>query len=223
MNSSYASCDRVAAERLSMTNRERWIVYPLLAFALAMGFKNVFQRNGIASFQHVECNSLIVKSPTGQHQVRMGRIHNDNLEILNRDGNPVIRLGSDRTGKAGAIKIENPTTPSKVVINGASDGGTIQIVSHSNRTDVNPLQPNLLIGFDQESKQVGVIAHDHAADSSKSVKEKSFVAQYLSYGLLFDYRGGSREEQTDGKATVKDSEQSKDGDQAEPTSTSDGE
>jgi hypothetical protein len=48
-----------------MTNRERWIVYPLLFYALAMGFKATYQDPLEFRCRTIECQDLIVKFING--------------------------------------------------------------------------------------------------------------------------------------------------------------
>lgn len=48
-----------------MTKRERWVVYPLLLFAIASTVASHFREQAVASFGTVECHRLVVRSPQG--------------------------------------------------------------------------------------------------------------------------------------------------------------
>ena len=55
-----------------MTNRERWIVYPLLAFALMMGMRSQVQNPLLVRAQKIECTDLQVKTINGKAPTNQG-------------------------------------------------------------------------------------------------------------------------------------------------------
>ena len=55
-----------------MTNRERWIVYPLLAFALMMGMRSHFQNPLLVRARSIECSDLKVRTINGKLAVDQG-------------------------------------------------------------------------------------------------------------------------------------------------------
>ncbi|MBW3600437.1 MAG: hypothetical protein KY475_24635 [Planctomycetes bacterium] len=52
-----------------MSDRERWIVYPLLVFSLALGVKERFDASqGTSKFNTLVCRALVVENELGQTQ-----------------------------------------------------------------------------------------------------------------------------------------------------------
>lgn len=58
-----------------MSNRERWIVYPLLFFAVGLGLKNQVVVPNQAEFLTVRCQELVVESETGAARVVIRESH----------------------------------------------------------------------------------------------------------------------------------------------------
>ena len=55
-----------------MSDRERWIVYPLLFFALLLGAKDRIVPPDPLACQRLECQSLVIKSADGRELVKLG-------------------------------------------------------------------------------------------------------------------------------------------------------
>ena len=55
-----------------MSNRERWIVYPLLFYAVLSCMKSSLVEPTDASYETVTCNHLLVESVEGQPLVQLG-------------------------------------------------------------------------------------------------------------------------------------------------------
>lgn len=94
-----------------MSDRERWIVYPMLFFAVAMGVKQNMLQNMTASFRQIECTSLKIKSFDGSRKlVEVGGGRNrtganvGHLFVYGADQRrPVLALGADRGGELGLV------------------------------------------------------------------------------------------------------------------------
>ena len=54
-----------------MSNRERWIIYPLLFFSLLLGLKEQLAIPIDAEYEHVQCNKLTVEAPDGRPLVEL--------------------------------------------------------------------------------------------------------------------------------------------------------
>ena len=80
-----------------MSNRERWIVYPLLLFTLLMTMSRRLFESGLAEFGTIQCHELLVTSP---------------------NGSPRIALRQDATGGGGLIAVYGLTQP---IITGNGD------------------------------------------------------------------------------------------------------
>jgi hypothetical protein len=115
-----------------MSDRERWVVYPLLFLALGMAmfdglrFQAEQQTKKVETkspeFESIRCKELRVIDENGQLRVALGESAKQNVGLItvhNTDGKPVVRLTADEKGGAGIIET-------------ASSNGTPQIVLTSN-------------------------------------------------------------------------------------------
>ncbi len=84
-----------------MSNRERWILYPLLFFALLLGAKATFDRLTQAEFQRIECSALRVNSLHGPARVLLGESLDGMGEITlyNATGEPAVFISVGPNGK----------------------------------------------------------------------------------------------------------------------------
>lgn len=99
-----------------MSDRERWIVYPLLFFALLLGARDRIAPPNPLACQRLECQSLVVKSADGRELVRLGpttdgavlrffsssdaleRIASDNADFKPSPLRQMLEVGADSTG-----------------------------------------------------------------------------------------------------------------------------
>ena len=145
-----------------MSNRERWIIYPLLFFALASAFKQQtgfeidnsglgpFQQEG--KFRSIECNMLTVNSLDGRRLARLGSATGEagSLTIYGPGGNRLVVLGADLQGTRGAMEIFSRFNPS-AVITSTEGGGWLKLYGEDG-------QPSLVVGHDSEWERSGLLA-----------------------------------------------------------------
>lgn len=145
-----------------MSNRERWIIYPLLFFALANAFKQQtgfeIDNSGLGPFQHegkfrsIECNMLTVNSLDGRQLARLGGATGEagSLIIYGPNGNRLVVLGADLQGTRGVMEIFSRFNPS-TVITSTEGGGWLKLYGEDG-------QPSLVVGHDSESERSGLLA-----------------------------------------------------------------
>lgn len=87
-----------------MSNRERWIVYPLLFYAVLSCMKSALVEPTDASYETVTCNQLLLESVEGQPLVQLGANIDDEgaewglVELFNAHGQLAAQLGADPGG-----------------------------------------------------------------------------------------------------------------------------
>ncbi len=79
-----------------MNNRERWVVYPLLVWSLAMGFRSqyeyLFQRN------EIKCREVRIVDDAGKTRILMDADNANGGIILfgKQDGTPTLQIQETR-------------------------------------------------------------------------------------------------------------------------------
>jgi hypothetical protein len=137
-----------------MSNRERWIVYPLLFFSIALSWKSVVRTHGNVEFRTIRCQKIDVRSSDSRPAVRIvGSEDSGSITLFGQDGIPLAMLTASRNGTSGSLELANPPKLSKVSINAADEGGRIQLGS-------TPTKPEIIVGFDAADVSPGLFAVD---------------------------------------------------------------
>lgn len=113
-----------------MSNRERWIIYPLLLFTLLTTMSRKLFESGMAEFGTIQCHELVVTSP---------------------DGSPRIALRQDAMGGGGMIAVYGLTQP---IITGSGDEAAV--IGIRGRVASNKLE----LGVDRIGGYVNVVGSD---------------------------------------------------------------
>lgn len=122
-----------------MSNRERWILYPLLVLALGASLRTqlfpAFGNMRVRDFESgaIRCSnlevseSILIRGEDKKVRVlisdasnRTGQIH-----ILGEDGKSVVALGANKATGAGAIDVYNAEGQIRVKVTSLEDGGAI--------------------------------------------------------------------------------------------------
>lgn len=122
-----------------MSNRERWILYPLLVLALGASLRTqlfpAFGNMRVRDFESgtIRCSnlevaeSILIRGEDKKAKVlisdasnRSGQIH-----ILGEDGKSVVALGANKATGAGAIDVYNAEGQVRVKVTSLEDGGAI--------------------------------------------------------------------------------------------------
>lgn len=91
-----------------MNNRERWVVYPLLVWALSMGFRSQYE----ALFERdpLMCQEIRVLDTTGKPRIRLRAVPGlgGTIQFFAEDGSPVSVIGGN-----GAVSLQKPEKSDK--------------------------------------------------------------------------------------------------------------
>ncbi len=132
-----------------MTNRERWIVYPLLFLTLGIGIRDKvappsprFMRPGVNALNvrclHLECQDLTVTGPNGETRVRVGNTPNQagQIEIYGSDHTMVMVAGADNTGRSGRVQTLAADATAQVSLHSTDRGGQVATFDRDDKTRV---------------------------------------------------------------------------------------
>ncbi len=122
-----------------MSNRERWILYPLLVLALGASLRTqiypAFNHMHAGDFESgtIRCDnlevgeSILIRGTDGKARVvisdasnRSGQIH-----VLGQNGSSVVALGANKATGAGVIDLYNADGQVRVKITSLKDGGAL--------------------------------------------------------------------------------------------------
>lgn len=75
-----------------MSNRERWVVYPLLIWSLGMGFRA--QYDYLFERSNLECREIRIVDQAGKLRLRLSAetTEGGNLTLVGSDGVPIVVL-----------------------------------------------------------------------------------------------------------------------------------
>ena len=91
-----------------MTDRERWIVYPLLFFGL-----------GMATFNRIEIDQLVKNVDSKTAEVE--RLRCKELQVTGKNGNVLVRIDADRDNGSGVIETASATGTPQFVLTSNSN------------------------------------------------------------------------------------------------------
>ena len=136
-----------------MSDRERWIVYPLLLFAVLPAAKSRLPQPADLACRSLRCNEIFVTAADGTSQVHVGGSpgRSGELQLYSAAGQPVLVLGSDQSGKCGMAEMWNGSPAPHAVIGADADGGFAQLMGKPNA-------PSLFLGYDSVHSMFGLWA-----------------------------------------------------------------
>lgn len=159
-----------------MSDRERWIVYPLLFLALLQSQRDAWRASyGTARFKSIACNSIDVQSPAGASKVRI--VGNPNTGLINVYGSGPQRCVAVTTkngGNAGHLELIHALKYSGVRITADPVGGVAEFSGA-------PTLPAMRVGIDPQTNLVGVFpANSHLIPIEVELSEEglSFRANF---------------------------------------------
>ena len=134
-----------------MSDRERWIVYPLLFLALLQSQRDAWRASyGTAKFNSVQCNSIDVQSQTGETKIRL--VGNPNTGLINVYGagpQRCVAVSTKNGGNSGHLELIHTVKYSGVKLTATPEGGVAELSG-------SPTVPAVRLGVDPKTKQVGV-------------------------------------------------------------------
>jgi hypothetical protein len=91
-----------------MSSRERWIVYPLIFFALGTVLKDKI--TSVLDVRSLDCQELTVATHDGEPRIRMQCLNNRaaQIEMLGQNGNPQMIIQS--AGRTAIVKFIDSQT-----------------------------------------------------------------------------------------------------------------
>jgi hypothetical protein len=121
-----------------MSNRERWIVYPLLSMSLGMSLTNGLERQ--------EKSALQERAHETHGNVEVGALRCKSLEIIAPDGTPRWALGTTAAGE-GSLDLIGKENTLEAQLQGNSSGALLSLYHRPDRV-------GLHFGFDNEVAQL---------------------------------------------------------------------
>lgn len=136
-----------------MSERERWIVYPLLFLAVFLGWRNQMPRSGDLDCQSIRCQRLLVTSPDGERSVEIASsaAQSGELRLFGADGRVALILRTDRTGNRGMLETRGSDRTAQTLIGSNSHGGFLKLFGNQ---DV----PSLFLGHEGRLEVSGLLA-----------------------------------------------------------------
>src|SRR4051812_36580405 len=134
-----------------MSDRERWVIYPLLFLALGMAMKNgvEFQadqqtrqaESKSPNFDFIRCKQLQVVDDNDQPRVTLGEApkqHAGLIMVHNAEGKPVARITTDATSGGGLIETAAANGTPQIVLTSNANSA---VIGMNDRGRLIPLMP----------------------------------------------------------------------------------
>lgn len=165
-----------------MSDRERWIVYPLLFFSFLLGAKDRIAPPNPLTCGQLECQSLVLKSADGRELVKLGPTS---------DG-AVLRFYSEpeEWAKNASDDIDFKPVPLRQMVEVGADatGGYATMFGPKSA-------PVLKLGHHEELESTGLIATDQDGEP-RTLNGESDSAQVV-WGQLLEWEVEEAEAETD--------------------------
>lgn len=133
-----------------MTDRERWTIYPLLIFSLALSLRDKVFPPAVLTVPDVRCQRLEVTDPSGTPRVIMGISAKESgafelrgpdgknrivmtsepvvggvIELLNDAATPTVEIGGEQKGAAGTVTTFGKDSRPLVILSAVENNGAI--------------------------------------------------------------------------------------------------
>jgi hypothetical protein len=134
-----------------MSDRERWIVYPLLFMALGFGLRNGVEIQGAQEVKTLEIQS----------------VHCRELRVVNASGKTIAQIGANSGNEAGILEVANAKGSPQVILSANSISGALTILDGVGR-------PILQVPtFEQRMKPAGESGQEAKSENAKSPGEST--------------------------------------------------
>jgi hypothetical protein len=168
-----------------MSDRERWIVYPLLFLTLGIALRNQFfptrrfgavdLRAGELSAQRIRCDELVVNDKADCREMKFGNaegnvIKSDRavsvrsraelaechaLNVVNRKGQSLVMAGEDSISESGLFQTLDPNGIPLVQIRPSDSGGMVTAYGHRGKVLVEMGHRGRSFGVFAQYPQIG--------------------------------------------------------------------
>ncbi len=151
-----------------MSDRERWVIYPLLFLAIGMATKNGVEFQAEQQMKEtqskmpiVRCKELLVLGDNDKPLVTITEASKQRggvITVHNADGKPVTQVKSDATTGAGLFETANGNGTPQVVLSSNSNGGAVTLFDRLGKNIVQlapppPTTPKSTDGESETSKE----------------------------------------------------------------------
>ena len=187
-----------------MSNRERWIIYPLLLFTLLMTTIRKLHESSMAEFDTIRCHELVVTSPGGAPRIALRQdAKGGGLVTIYGVTQPIITGNGD---DMAVIEMRGRAS-SKLELGVDRLGGYVNVVG-SDRL------PALRLGHVEQQRASGLVATDsHGTLLARGEQDGAPWGTTLAWDDVpdpnRDYKdamaGLAGSDATDGESTTKDS------------------
>ena len=147
-----------------MSDRERWIVYPILFFAVSLGLRNNGGFRGTVDFETIECSNLLVRSPDGLPKVQVdtngsgGRV-----SVFGANNSRIFTVQGINAGESSQLQLVGSTGASVTIV--AADQGSQANFGSGN------LHPQVIVGRSVSDESYGLSAVQFGGASVATVDE----------------------------------------------------
>ncbi len=158
-----------------MSNRERWIIYPLLFFSLLSGLKDQFALPTNGQFESITCKRLTVEAIDGRPLIEL----DSNMASTGDQAGVFVMYGSIATDAAGhgPTGLELKPRPRTIEMGAEPGGGYLKSFG-----DISA--PTIKLGHDATEKTSGVAAidtHGHLLPASANVSEQEAWGMFIGW------------------------------------------
>ncbi len=135
-----------------MSNRERWIVYPLLLFTLLMNMSRKLVESGSAEFGTIQCQELVVAAPDGSQRIALRQDPAGDGGLITVYGLTQSLISRDR-GTDAVASVRSRIPASKLELGVDDIGGYVRVLGADGL-------PELRLGHIEQERASGLVATD---------------------------------------------------------------
>lgn len=137
-----------------MSNRERWVIYPLLFFSLALAAKSQLDQVLRLETEQIVCRELSVVDREGQIQLKLaGDRQGGMLAMLDRQGAATVVLNTSSQGE-GQVLVAGAKQLNAIELLGTPAGGQIRFSGKAN-------DPVIVLGYPTQAPAGLTAQHDN--------------------------------------------------------------
>jgi hypothetical protein len=159
-----------------MSNRERWIIYPLLFFSLLLGLKEQLAIPIDAEYEHVQCNKLTVEAPDGRPLVELS----SSIEAEGEQAGLLVLYGpinGDESALRSTVGMTATPRPRTVELGSDPGGGYFKSYGPAGA-------PTIKMGHDHTARTSGLVAVD---DHGQLVASSDAAGDRDDWGLVIPW------------------------------------
>jgi hypothetical protein len=146
---------QLAERNVGMSNRERWVVYPLLFLAISLSIKTQLSQARLVDTDIVQCRRLIVSSSEKQPRVELiGGEHSGVLALMDERGVDRVLLRLEESTGEGHLDFGGPDRTTRATLRGTPRGGLLSLIDSGGQLEI-------MAGYPEEAGEGGIVARRH--------------------------------------------------------------